>query len=330
VIVGVVGGGRIAEQAHLPALAEIADVEVVLCERDQERGRLLAARFGLRTTVTELDELLAAGCDALLVMVPHDAMFEVTRSCLATGTPTLLEKPPGMTVAQTEELAGLADDRGATAMVGFNSRFRPDLRRGLDRLLSHTSIHSVLAYAEMPSHDRLRAAGVGEVVLANVLPAHAIHRIDLFRFLLGEPTDVYAETRSISGRHDDAFHATVLFPNAVAQLHYTMTSTRRHAVVRIVGSDLALVSDGEDAPYRIDPQPEATSALAAPGAARDGGYLEQDRHFLDCVRAALPVRRPAADLPDALATMRLLDAIRRGHKGALAPRQGRRGEVVGK
>jgi virulence factor len=98
--VGVVGAGPIAHTAHLPVLTSIPGVEVAVCEPDRDRMNLTARMFPLTWSTPELDTLLRdGGCDVLVVMVPHQHMFEVTLRCLRTGLPTLLEKPPGMSAA---------------------------------------------------------------------------------------------------------------------------------------------------------------------------------------------------------------------------------------
>jgi predicted dehydrogenase len=328
--VGVIGGGAIAQEAHLPALASMPQVEIVLCERVLAHGRQLASTFPIAEVVSDLDDPAMSKCDALFVMVPHAAMFEVTRRCLSTGTPTLLEKPPGMTLDETRELALMAEAQRVMNMVGFNSRFRPDLRAGLARLQEHTRISTVLAYGEMPTPDRLAFAGVLDDVLANVLPAHCIHRIDLFRFLLGEPLAVYADVRAIASRFPNSFNAMITFESGVAQLQYSLMSPRRHASLRIMGWDYSVQGDGEGAHLKVTLNSpagaEAIQVIAPAGiseSAYAGGYLLQDTYFLDCLERGRAVSHPAADLASAAKTMELLDAIRRGHSGPLNSAEGR-------
>ena len=128
--VGVIGAGRIAEGSHLPCLTRFADVELVLCESAPERLAAVSQQFGIGATSADYHELLAPGrLDAVFVLTPPATLFPIARDCLAAGVPTLLEKPPGLTTAETRALAEMAERVGVFGMVGLNRRFQPLLNQ---------------------------------------------------------------------------------------------------------------------------------------------------------------------------------------------------------
>ena len=76
-------------------------------------------QFGVATTYTDYRQMLAeANLDAVFVLTPPNALFSITRDCLAAGIPTLLEKPPGLLTTETRELALMARQHGTYGMVG--------------------------------------------------------------------------------------------------------------------------------------------------------------------------------------------------------------------
>lgn len=125
--IGLVGGGRLAEQGYLPALAAARGVRLAaLAELDADRRQRLADRVGLPTAHPDAAALLAAGgVDALVIATPVAAHLADARRAVAAGLPVLVEKPPTPDLASTRELAALSP----TPWIGFNRRFAPAVRR---------------------------------------------------------------------------------------------------------------------------------------------------------------------------------------------------------
>src|SRR5436309_1353008 len=109
------------------------EVEVAaLCDLDEDRLRAAAAQWGTPETRTYADfrrMLDEVRPDGVWVLVSVPATFAVTAECLRRGFDTLLEKPPGLRTEETRELASLAERLGCRAMVAFNRRFNPYVRR---------------------------------------------------------------------------------------------------------------------------------------------------------------------------------------------------------
>src|SRR5207247_5488566 len=55
--------------------------------------------------------------------------YEMAKACLKAGKHTFIEKPMARTVAEGEELVGLADRQGLVLMVGHTFLFSPAVRR---------------------------------------------------------------------------------------------------------------------------------------------------------------------------------------------------------
>ncbi|MGN6563135.1 MAG: Gfo/Idh/MocA family protein, partial [Thermomicrobiales bacterium] len=191
--VGVIGAGRIAEGSHLPCLTRFADVKLVLCESAPERLAMVSRQFGIGATVSDYHELLATGrLDAVFVLTPPATLFPIARDCLAAGVPTLLEKPPGLTTAETRALAETAERAGVFGMVGLNRRFQPLLNQAKRMVEANGPIATVIVEFYHFHMDILRGLGATEDGLAQVLTSGCIHSIDLLRYLCGDVTEVYA------------------------------------------------------------------------------------------------------------------------------------------
>ena len=70
--VGIIGGGAIAQVAHLPTLKKLKSVEVqAICDTDLPKARALADRFGVPDALDDIEDLLASpGLQAAVICSP--------------------------------------------------------------------------------------------------------------------------------------------------------------------------------------------------------------------------------------------------------------------
>src|SRR5438034_1916001 len=125
--VAVVGCGGRSRSSHLPFLRAAEDVELVaVCDPDPAARDRAGEEFDVARRYASVEELLEAeALDAVFVAVPPHRNAEAALPCLERGVPTLVEKPPGMSVAETKALRDMAARTGVKAMVGWNRRFDP-------------------------------------------------------------------------------------------------------------------------------------------------------------------------------------------------------------
>jgi D-galacturonate reductase len=74
-------------------------------------------------------QLLASGVDAVCVATPDDRHFAAARAALRTGKHVLIEKPSVLSLAELDELARLAADRGVLAKVVYHKLADPDHKK---------------------------------------------------------------------------------------------------------------------------------------------------------------------------------------------------------
>ncbi len=125
--VGVIGCGRIAQAAHLPAIAKADGVTLAgVCDASEQLATKVAARNGV-PCYTAVERLLPE-CDAVVVAVPDRAHHAVARAALQAGKHVLVEKPLAMDQSEAEELAHLAARYGLCLQVGAMKRHDPGVR----------------------------------------------------------------------------------------------------------------------------------------------------------------------------------------------------------
>jgi predicted dehydrogenase len=135
--VGIIGGGGIANGAHLPVLSQRLDqIELAgVADIDEAAAQKTAARWNIARTVTNYNDLLPE-VDAVYVCVPTHVHAEATIAALNAGKPVFCEKPMARKRAQAEAMRQAAQTSGAPLQLGFvrrsttngsrfGTRFRP-------------------------------------------------------------------------------------------------------------------------------------------------------------------------------------------------------------
>src|SRR5688572_12301422 len=93
--VGIVGGGAIAQVAHLPVLKKMGSVEVqAICDIDLSKARALADRFGVKDAFDDIEELLRyETLDAVVICSPTHLHESHIQAALSAKLHVLVEKP---------------------------------------------------------------------------------------------------------------------------------------------------------------------------------------------------------------------------------------------
>ena len=128
--IGIVGYGYIARHQHAPAIAGEPDFDLAAVVSPSQRGPAGVRCFATHKEMLEaLPEL-----DAVAVCTPPSVRYDVARDCLAAGCHLLLEKPPGISLGEVEELARLADERKLTLFTTWHAQENPAVLEARSRL----------------------------------------------------------------------------------------------------------------------------------------------------------------------------------------------------
>ena len=125
-----VGCGRIAQVAHLPAVEKAEGVELVaVCDPSAAVARSVAGRYGLSAAYTDQGAVWADGSvEAVLIAAPDRFHHGLASEALRAGRHVLVEKPLAASVPEAEDLVGLVDRTGLTLQVGAMKRHDEGVR----------------------------------------------------------------------------------------------------------------------------------------------------------------------------------------------------------
>lgn len=189
--VAFIGAGAMARE-HLRAFADLPGVTLAgIHSRTRAAAEALAAQHGIAHVCDSIAELYARTRAALVVStVSVAAHHAVTLECLNYPWTALIEKPPGLTPAETAALAAAARERERALYVGLNRRFLSATQAALADL---TAIAGRRFIHVQDQQSQAVAAHIGHppAVVANWMYVNSIHTIDYLRvFGRGRITEV--------------------------------------------------------------------------------------------------------------------------------------------
>ncbi|WP_246132024.1 Gfo/Idh/MocA family protein [Paenibacillus hemerocallicola] len=125
--IGVVGGGGIAQAAHINNYKKHADrVELVaIADVNEATVRRNIEEHGFAYGFADFNEMFEnAELDAVSVCTPNKFHAPATLAALKAGCHVLCEKPPAMTSAEAMEMEAAAAASGTILAYGFCNRYR--------------------------------------------------------------------------------------------------------------------------------------------------------------------------------------------------------------
>lgn len=130
--IAIIGFGKIAADQHVPSIA--ANPRFELAATSSRAGN------GPSPSFTDWRELIRTveNLDAVAITTPPKPRYEIARACLEAGLHVLLEKPPTATLAETDDLACLAEARGKTAFATWHARHNSAVAKAAETLAGKT------------------------------------------------------------------------------------------------------------------------------------------------------------------------------------------------
>ena len=178
----VVGCGQLANSHHGPAYVKYAQENpntelAACCDVVEQKAADFSRRFGFLRHYTDPVRMLdTEHPDAVCLLVPPAITAGLACEILTMKYPLMMEKPPGLTVDQTDQMIEAARRSGTPNQVAFNRRYTP-LVAFVKNLLLENVAAGDLQHLQYDFH-RIRR-------IDDDFSTSAIHGIDATRFLAG-------------------------------------------------------------------------------------------------------------------------------------------------
>lgn len=126
-VIAIIGCGRIAKNAHFPALTTMEDVRIkYACDLIESKARALADEYPekVESVITDYKIALAdPEVEAVFVLTPNFSHYTITMDALKAGKHVFCEKPVTVSYELSCEMAREANERGKILNIGVCNRY---------------------------------------------------------------------------------------------------------------------------------------------------------------------------------------------------------------
>ena len=306
----VIGTGGHA-QFHFRMIKNAEEMHLVaVCDVNKERLEKAKEEHNVENTFTDYREMIDK-CDlnVVYVVTQPEPTAEVSIYCLGKGLHTSVEKPPGLTSADTSRILEAEKKSDGIAIVSLNRRYIPEVLAVRKMVLDRGgAVHCAATYNKPVSR-------VPDDWGKSLLICDAIHHVDLLRWFAGDAVEIYSESYLGDSSDKQRHNAVIRFANGcrgVMMSHYAVGFRIQRAEVH--AENFSAYLDLTRAPkcelYENNKPDEKPLDLDAVG----GKDFNETRHFIECIKEN---KKPWSNLEDVVKTMELCEAILQGAKGSL-------------
>ncbi len=224
-VVSFLGAGNYARKVLIPAFSAAGVSLSGLGSKTGVSGVHAGRKFGFEKTTTDVDSLFEdAGANAMVIATRHDSHAAYVLKALAAGKHVFVEKPLCLSLEELSEIdtAYEVAGKGSTqpiAMVGFNRRFAPQIRKVKDLLEGFAGPKSFVMTVNagaIPGDHWTQDIGIG----GGRIIGEACHFIDLLRFLAGVPISGYQNSTMGHVAGDTATLQLSFADGSIGTIHY--------------------------------------------------------------------------------------------------------------
>jgi len=277
--VAIIGTGAIAPLHIKGYLTFKEDVNIVaLCDIYPEKAEKIAADFDLDVTIyDDHEELLAnESIDLVSVCTPPYVHAEISINAMKAGSHAVVEKPMAASLKECADMNRVSEETGKTLSIISQNRFTNPMMK-LKTLLDEKVIGKVL-HTQVDSfwwrghnYYDLWWRGTWEKEGGGCTLNHAVHHLDIFKWLNGMPDEITAVMSNVA--HDNAEVEDISI--AIGRYKDGGLATLTSSVVHH-GEDQQLIFQGEEA--RIS-APFKVSAMAAQG----NGFPKENAEKMEAI-----------------------------------------------
>lgn len=206
-LTGVGIGAGYFSQFHYEAWSRIPEVQLAaVVDLETDRAAATAAQYGIAQSYNSLVEAVDRHQPHFVDIITRpDSHLELVRLAADRGMDIICQKPLAPSLAEAEEIVRIADSAGIQLMVHENFRFQP-WHREIKKLLNQGVIGDRLQAISCRTRlgdgwqeDAYQAQQPNFISLPQFLIYETgVHFIDIFRFLVGEISSVYASLRKFN------------------------------------------------------------------------------------------------------------------------------------
>lgn len=200
---GILGAGLIAP-FHAKAVRDTQGGKLIaVCDMARERADKLGAEFGCKVYYNLEDMLQDPAIDAVNIALPNHLHHDAVLKCAAAGKHVLTEKPPAMSLRETDAMIAACRQAGVKFGCTVQCRVRKSIqamKRAVDSGRFGKLLHAdaIMKWYRSTDYYRSDAWRMSRQSGAGVTVQQAFHYIDLLQHLVGPARQVQARMTNLA------------------------------------------------------------------------------------------------------------------------------------
>lgn len=200
---GILGAGLIAP-FHAKAVRDTKGGKLVaICDMAKERADKLAGEFQTKVYYSLDDMLQDPEIDVVNVALPNHLHHDAVLKCAAAGKHVLTEKPPAMSLAETDSMIAACQKAGVKFGCTVQCRIRKSIqamKQAIDRGRFGKIHHAdtIMKWFRSTDYYKSDAWRMSRKSGAGVTVQQAFHYIDLLQYLVGPARQVQARMTNLA------------------------------------------------------------------------------------------------------------------------------------
>jgi len=196
--IGFIGAGGMA-RAHTDGLKKMDDVEIAaFTDARPDAAQKMAAEFGAKSFDTPAQLCKDGGVDCVYILLPPFAHGDAERAAIDSKIPFFIEKPVGLDLRKTRELASETERVGLITCAGYMNRYRKGVNVARDAFLKdppviiHGGWIGGTPKPPAPPNYNIVSWWIQKDKSGGQFLEQVTHTVDLLRYLAGDATEVFA------------------------------------------------------------------------------------------------------------------------------------------
>ena len=312
-----VGLGSIGKR-HLKNLRSLTKDKIIAYRTTNKDKELLEKEFGV-VTYTDLDEALKEKPDVVFITNPTSLHIPISQKLAENGCHLFIEKPISHNMEGVEKLFNTVEKQGKVCFLAFCMRFHPNLLK-IKELLDKKVLGKI-SFAQInfgsylpdwhPYEDYRKSYAAIEKLGGGVLLT-IIHEIDYTYWLFGEfkeVTTLLTNSGIFEMDVEDVVSGVATTKSGVKlEIHLDYLQKPPVRTCLIVGEKGKIAWDFFAKTVKhYDKETDGWSEYKAEKFDNNDMYVDELKHFLECVKENKPCSIPSKDVID---VMKIVDAIR--------------------
>jgi len=219
---GIIGCGKVAH-VHAAAIQQSEWITfVAVCSRDEKNRQMFSDRYGVNAYVSPEEMVQKSSLDMVIICTPHPVHREPAIAALKAGAHVLVEKPLASGLEDCDLMLAAAREEKKLLGVVSQRRFYPACQR-IKKTIDESRIGipvfgtvNMLGWRDEAYYNSDPWRGKWESEGGGVLVNQAPHQLDLLRWFMGDPEELFGTCRNLNHPYievEDTALAIIKFRN---------------------------------------------------------------------------------------------------------------------